>query len=149
MTMASKSLWATYLSAGAFVVVATVAAYNFFSPVDKPHGLGDTPAEVLNRNGYLEIRPATNFGGPGTIVTVDVRNEKFVMMHPACNMDLTEVASHWQSSPSPDTNIVSELSGEFKVGVDMLKRVGLDVSGNVINGIDMTFENTKVLAISD
>jgi hypothetical protein len=71
------------------------------------------------------------------------------MMHPTCNMDWTEVSSLWQSSPSVDTNIASELSGEFKLGLDVLKRAGLDVAENVINEIDMTFTNTKVLVLSD
>jgi hypothetical protein len=146
---ARNGFWAIYLSAGAFVVVATVAAYNLFFPINKPHGFGNTPAEVLNRNGYLEIRPATNFGGPGTIVTVNLKTDNFVMMHPTSNMDGTEVSSLWQSSPSVDTNIASELSGEFKLGLDMLKRAGLDVGGNVINEIDMTFTNTRVLVLSD
>jgi hypothetical protein len=146
---ARNGFWAIYLSAGAFVVVATVAAYNLFFPINKPHGFGNTPAEVLNRNGYLEIRPATNFGGPGTIVTIDLKTDNFVMMHPTCNMDWTEVSSLWQSSPSVDTNIASELSGEFKLGLDMLKQAGLDVGGNVINEIDMTFTNTRVLVLSD
>jgi hypothetical protein len=64
-------------------------------------------------------------------------------------MDWTEVSSLWQSSPSVDTNIASELSGEFKLGLDMLKQAGLDVGGNVINEIDMTFTNTRVLVLSD
>jgi hypothetical protein len=149
MKPARKSYWAIYVSAGAFFVVATVAAYNLSSPFNKQHGFGDTPAEVLNRNGYLEIRPATNFGGPGTIVTIDLKTDNFVMMHPTCNMDWTEVSSLWQSSPSVDTNIASELSGEFKLGLDMLKRIGLDVGGNVVSEIDMTFTNTKVLVLSD
>jgi hypothetical protein len=149
MKSARKSYWAIYVSAGAFVLVAAVAIYNLSSPFKKEHGFGNTPAEVLNRNGYLEIRPATNFGGPGTIVTVDFKTDNFVMMHPTCNMDGTEVSSLWQSSPSVDTNIASELSGEFKLGLDMLKRAGLDVGGNVINEIDMTFTNTRVLVLSD
>jgi hypothetical protein len=151
MTMkpARKRYWAIYLAAAAFVVAAAVAVYNLSSPFNKQHGFGDTPAEVLNRNGYLEIRPATNFGGPGTIVTVDLKTDNFVMMHPTCNMDLIEVSSLWQRSPSVDTNIASELSGEFKLGLDMLKRAGLDIGGNVINEIDMTFTNTKVLVLSD
>jgi hypothetical protein len=149
MKPARKSYWAIYLSVGAFVVVAAGAVYNVSSPFKKQHGFGDTPAEVLNRNGYLEIRPATNFGGPGTIVTVDLKTDNFVMMHPTCNMDGAEVSSLWQSSPSVDTNIASELSGEFKLGLDMLKRAGLDVGGNLIKEIDMTFTNTKVLVLSD
>jgi hypothetical protein len=151
MTMkpARNRNWAIYLSTGALAVVAAVAVYNLSSPFNKQHGFGDTPAEVLNRNGYLEIRPATNFGGPGTIVTVDLKTDNFVMMHPTCNMDWTEVSSLWQSSPSVNTNIASELSGEFKLGLDVLKRAGVDVGGNVINGIDMTFTNTKVLVLSD
>jgi hypothetical protein len=147
MKPARKSHWAIYLSTGALVVVGGIAVYTF--PFNKQHGFGNTPAEVLNRNGYLEIRPATNFGGPGTIVTVDLKTDNFVMMHPTCNMDWTEVSSLWQSSPSVDTNIASELSGEFKLGLDMLERTGLDVGANVINEIDMTFTNTKVLVLSD
>jgi hypothetical protein len=149
MEPARKSHWAIYLSTGALVVVGGIAVYNLTFPFNKQHGFGDTPAEVLNRNGYLEIRPATNFGGPGTIVTVDLKTDNFVMMHPTCNMDWTEVSSLWQSSPSVDTNIASELSGEFKLGLDMLERAGLDVGANVINEIDMTFTNTKVLVLSD
>jgi hypothetical protein len=147
--MKPGSHWAIYLSTGALVVVGGIAVYNLTFPFNKQHGFGDTPAEVLNRNGYLEIRPATNFGGPGTIVTVDLKTDNFVMMHPTCNMDWTEVSSLWQSSPSVDTNIASELSGEFKLGLDMLERAGLDVGANVINEIDMTFTNTKVLVLSD
>jgi hypothetical protein len=149
MEPARKSHWAIYLSTGALVVVGGIAVYNLTFPLNKQHGFGDTPAEVLNRNGYLEIRPATNFGGPGTIVTVDLKTDNFVMMHPTCNMDWTEVSSLWQSSPSVDTNIASELSGEFKLGLDMLERAGLDVGANVISEIDMTFTNTKVLVLSD
>jgi len=149
MKTEKKSYWPICLSAGAFAIVAAVAAYNLSFPFKKQHGFGTTPAEVLNRNGYLEIRPATNFGGPGTIVTVDLKTDNFVMMHPTCNMDGTEVSSLWQSSPSVDTNIASELSGEFKLGLDMLNRVGLDVGANVINEIDMTFTNTRILMLSD
>jgi hypothetical protein len=148
MKSAGKGYLAIYLSVGA-CVVAAVASYNLSWPSKKQHGFGDSPAEVLNRNGYLEIRPATNFGGPGTIVTVDFKTDNFVMMHPTCNMDGTEVSSLWQSSPSVDTNIASELSGEFKLGLDMLNRVGLDVGANVINEIDMTFTNTRILVLSD
>jgi hypothetical protein len=144
-----KSYWAIYFSPKAFVVVAAIAAYNLSPPFNKQHGFGDTPAEVLNRNGYLEIRPATNCGGPGTIVTIDLKTDNFVMMHPTCNMDGAEVSSLWQSSPSVDTNIASELSGEFKFGLDLLKRPGLDVGGNVINEIEMTFTNTRVLVLCD
>jgi hypothetical protein len=149
MKTEKKSYWPICLSAGAFAIVAAVAAYNLSFPFKKQHGFGTTPAEVLNRNGYLEIRPATNFGGPGTIVTVDLKTDNFVMMHPTCNMDGTEVSSLWQSSPSVDTNIASELSGEFKLGLDMLKRVGLDVGANLISEIDMTFTNTRILVLSD
>jgi hypothetical protein len=149
MKSAGKGYLAIYFSVGAFAVVAAAAAYNLSSPFKKQHGFGDSPAEVLNRNGYLEIRPATNFGGPGTIVTVDLKTDNFVMMHPTCNMDGTEVSSLWQSSPSVDTNIASELSGEFKLGLAMLKRAGLDVGANVINEIDMTFTNTRILVLSD
>jgi hypothetical protein len=149
MAMGSKGNWAIHLSAGAFVAVATVAAFNLFLPFNKEHGSGDTPAQVLNRNGYLEIWPATNLGGPGIIVTVDLRTDNFAMIHPTCNMDWTEVSRLWESSPSVDTNIARELRGEFKVGADILKHVGLDIGSNVINEIDMTFENTKVIVLTD
>jgi hypothetical protein len=147
--MVSKRNSAIQLSAGASIVVATVAAFNLFAPLNKPPGLGETPAEVLNRNGYLEIRPATKLGGPGMIVTVDLRTDSFVMIHPTCNMDSSEVSMLWQSSPSVDTDIASELRGEFKLGTEMLKHVGLEVGSNVISEIDMTFENTKVIVLTD
>jgi hypothetical protein len=59
MRPARNKYWTIYLAAGAFVVVAALAAYNHLSPVNKQHEFGDTPAEVLNRNGYLEIRPGS------------------------------------------------------------------------------------------
>jgi hypothetical protein len=149
MAMGSKRNWAIHLSAGAFVAVATVVAFNLLRPINNEHGSGNTPAQVLNRNGYLEIRPATNLGGPGIIVTVDLKTDNFAMIHPTCNMDWTEVSSLWESSPSVNTNIARELRGDFKVGADILKHVGLDIGSNVINEIDMTFENTKVIVLTD
>jgi hypothetical protein len=82
-------------------------------------------------------------------VTVDLRTDDFAMIHPTCKMDWTEVSGLWESSPSVDTNIARELRGEFKMGADILKHVGLDIGSNAINEINMTFENTKVIVLTD
>jgi hypothetical protein len=104
-------------------------------------------AETLKQSGYLEIRPAANLDGPGTIVTVDSRTEDFVMLHPACNMDWREVSDMWQSSRSLDTETARALSGEFKLGAELLAAAGIQVGA--ASEIDAKLENTKVLVISD
>jgi len=108
----------------------------------------DTPTEVLKRIGFLEIRPATQLTGPGTFVAVDGKSESYVMVHPICDMDSTELASLWQSSPSVDTAIGNVLAGEFKLGASLLQDVGLDVGGHAIKEIDVKFENTKVFFLT-
>jgi hypothetical protein len=138
---------AIYLSAGTLVVIA-FASYNYLSALNKRHEV-DTPAEVLKRNGYLEIRPATSLGGPGTLITIDLRTDDFVMLHPTCNMDWTEVSELWQSSRSADTSVARELNGEFKLAAEILGRTGLNVSADAITEIDIKFENTRVVLLTD
>jgi hypothetical protein len=142
--MADKKTWAVYLSAGVAIVVAALAIFNMFRAVEADR---TTLAEALKRSGYLEIRPAANFDGPGTIVTVDLKTDDFVMLHPTCNMDLAEVSSLWQSSPSVDTDTARALSGEFKLSADFLEGAGL--SAGAAAEIDVKLENTKILVLSD
>lgn len=113
------------------------------------HQLGETPADILKRNGYLEIRPASNLAGPGMLVTIDDKTPDFVMMHATCNMDLNEVAGHWQSSPTVDTEVANQLEGEFKIGMEILKKIGVNASANAVDEVNLRFTNTKVIALTD
>jgi hypothetical protein len=140
--MADQRKWAIYFSAAAFAFVCAIAGYNLFRP--SPNS---TLADALKRSGYLEIRPAANLDGPGMIVTVDSKTEDAVMLHPTCNMDLTEVSNLWQSSPSVDTNTARALSGEFKLGAEVLEAAGLNAG--TADEIDVSLDNTKVLVLSD
>jgi hypothetical protein len=133
------------------VIVAAVAAYYFYRIIvpSNEHQLGETPTDILKRNGYLEIRPASNLVGPGMLVTIDDKTPDFVMMHATCNMDLNEVVGLWQSSPTVDTQIANQLEGEFKIGVAMLKKIGINVNANAVDEVNLKFTNTKVIALTD
>ena len=146
--MTSTRIRAIFVLVGALIAVTGIAVYLTASNNTR-HEFGRTPAEILKRNGYLEIRPATQLSGPGSIVTIDSKTENFVMLHPTCKMDTTELSTLWQSSPSVDTNVANELSGEFELGANLLEHVGLNVGGHAIREIDIKFENTKVVVLTD
>jgi hypothetical protein len=136
------------LLAGALVAAAgggvyLVAAWNGTSRI------GETPGEILRRSGYLEIRPAANVGGPGTLITIDAKTNDYVMLHPTCNMDWQEIADLWQSSPTPDTEIAHQLEGEFKLDAQALKNAGFNLSAGAVDALNIRFENTKVVWLSD
>lgn len=141
--MTDKNKRAVYVSAVIALLVAAIAVFNILRPV----AATQTLADALKRSGYLEIRPASNFDGPGTIVTVDSRTDDYVMLHPTCNMDWAELSGLWQSSPSVDTDTARLLSGEFKLSADFLKGAGLKVGAGA--EIDVKIENTKILVLSD
>jgi hypothetical protein len=142
--MTDKKKWAVYVSAVIVLLFVAIAVFNISRAVG-PNQM--TLADALKRSGYLEIRPAANFDGPGTIVTVDFRTDDYVMLHPTCNMDWTEVSGLWQSSPSVDTDAARALSGEFKLSADFLQGVGLEVGAGA--EIDVKLENTRILVLSD
>jgi hypothetical protein len=146
--MTSTRIRAIFVLVGALIAVTGIAVYLTASN-NMRHEFGRTPAEILKRNGYLEIRPATQLSGPGSIVTIDSKTENFVMLHPTCKMDTTELSTLWQSSPSVDTDVANELSGEFELGANLLEHVGLNVGGHAIREIDIKFENTKVVGLTD
>lgn len=136
------------LLAGALIAAAgggvyLVAAWSGTSRV------GETPGDILRRSGYLEIRPAANVGGPGTLVTIDAKTNDYVMLHPTCNMDWQEIADLWQSSPTPDTEIAHQLEGEFKLDAQALRDGGFSLSAGAVNALNIRFENTKVIWLSD
>ncbi len=137
---------AVLLLAGTLILVGGVAVY--LRATQKPNE-GHTPAEVLKRNGYLEIRPAMKLNGPGTIVTVEQKTDDFVMLHPTCKMDAAELSALWQSSPSVDTAVANELSGEFELSANLLERLGLNLGGHAIREINIKFENTRVVFLTD
>jgi hypothetical protein len=137
-----------FLLAGALIVAAgsgvyLVAAWNSMSR------MGETPGEILRRSGYLEIRPAANVGGPGTLITIDAKTNDYVMLHPTCNMDWQEIAALWQTSPTPDTEIAHQLEGEFKLDAQALKNAGFNLSTGAVDSLNIKFENTKVVWLSD
>jgi hypothetical protein len=144
--MTSTRVWAVFAFLGALIAIGGLVVY---LPTSGKAHEGHTPAEILKRNGYLEIRPAMQLNGPGTIVTVEQKTDDFVMLHPTCKMDATELTALWQSSSSVDTDVANELSGEFELGVNLLKRVGLDVGGHAIREIDIKYERTKVIVLTD
>jgi hypothetical protein len=130
---------------GAFVLVAAIPAYIWISAYVWPL----TPAEVLNKNGYLEIRPAENLSGPGTIDTVESRTEKYVMLHPTCDMDMHEVSALSRESPTETMIIAKALNGTFKLGSNILNRAKLNIDTRLVDEIDISIENAKVITISD
>jgi len=147
--MPKRAARSRFLPAAALLVIAGVGGFFVVSAWNRPSRLGDTPGEILRRNGYLEIRPATNVGGPGTLITIDVKTSDYVMLHPTCNMDWKEIAGLWQSSPTSDTEIAHQLEGEFKIGAQTLKDAGFDLSAEAVNALDIKFQNTKVVWLSD
>ncbi len=120
-----------YLLVGGVTIVAGIGIYFVASAWDRPQRVGETPSDILRRSGYLEIRPATDVGGPGTLITIDVKTNDYVMLHPTCNMDWQEVAGLWQTSPTSDTEIAHQLEGEFKLGAEALRSAGFDLSAMV------------------
>ena len=131
------------------IVVVGVGGYFVIGAWSGDGRSGVTPADILRRNGYLEIRPATNVGGPGTLITIDVKTSDYVMLHPTCNMDWQEIAQLWQTSPTQDTEIAHQLEGEFKLGAQALKEAGFDLSAEAVQALSIKFENTKVIWLSD
>jgi hypothetical protein len=131
------------------IAVVGIGGYFVISAWDGGGRTGVTPADILRRNGYLEIRPATTVGGPGTLITIDVKTNDYVMLHPTCNMDWPAIAQLWQTSPTSDTEIAHELEGEFELGAQALKEAGFDVSAGAVEALDIKFQNTKVVWLSD
>ena len=143
--MNTNKLWSIAVPAACFALVAAIGVWKFI-----PHIIPDKQATiggVLKDWGYLEIRPAANQNGPGDLVTVDMRAADYVMLHPTCNMDRNEVSSMWAISNSLDSALAKELNARFKLGADLLASIGL--SGGAVNDIDVKFENTKIMMISD
>jgi hypothetical protein len=138
-----------YLLVGGLTIVAGIGIYFVASAWDRPQRVGETPSDILRRSGYLEIRPATDVGGPGTLITIDVKTNDYVMLHPTCNMDWREVSGLWQTSPTSDTEIAHQLEGEFKLGAEALRNAGFDLSANAVRALHIKFQNTKVVWLSD
>jgi hypothetical protein len=145
--MTSTRVWAIFALVGALIAVAGVAGY--LTAFKERQGFGRTAAEILRRNGYLLIRPATQLNGPGSIVTIESKTENFVELHPTCKMDAVEVTALWQSSPSVDTEFANELSAEFELGATLRELVGLNVGGQAVREINVKFENTRVVVLTD
>ena len=131
------------------IVAVGVGGYFVISAWGGGGRTGITPADILRSNGYLEIRPATNVGGPGTLITIDVKTADYVMVHPTCNMDWQEITQLWQTSPTSDTEVAHQLEGEFKLGAQALKDAGFDLSANAVEALNIKFQNTKVVWLSD
>lgn len=136
------------LLAGAIIASAVAGVYITVA-MNRASRVAETPAEILHRSGYLEIRPATNVGGPGTLITIDSKTNDYVMLHPTCNMNWQEIAELWHSSPTPDTEIAHQLEGEFKLDALALKSAGFDFSAGAVNALNIKFENTRVVWLSD
>ena len=147
--MRKKNSPARLLPLAGLIAVVGVGAYFVIDAWGGSSRAGVTPADVLRRNGYLEIRPATNVGGPGTLITIDVKTSDYVMLHPTCNMDWQEITQLWQTSPTQDTEIAHQLEGEFKLGAQALKEAGFDLSANAVEALNIKFQNTKVVWLSD
>jgi len=139
--MNTNKIWSIAVPAACFALVAAIGIWNFLPP--KTTTIGG----VLKNWGYLEIRPAANQNGPGDLVTVDARATDYVMLHPTCNMDRNEVSSMWAVSGSMNTAMANALNARFKLGAELLASIGL--SGGAVSDIDVTFENTKIMMISD
>ena len=150
MPIKRKSTSTRHLAAGGLAIVAGIGIFFVVAAAwDTPKRVGETPSDILRRSGYLEIRPAADVGGPGTLITIDVKTNDYVMLHPTCNMDWSEVAALWQTSPTSDTEIAHQLEGEFKLGVDALKSAGLNLSADAVRALHIRFQNTKVVWLSD
>lgn len=147
--MRRKNTGARVLPLVGLLVVVGVGGFFVIRAWDAGGRTGVTPADILRRNGYLEIRPATNVGGPGTLITIDVKTPDYVMLHPTCNMDWQEIAQLWQTSPTSDTEIAHQLEGEFKLGAQALKEAGFDLSADAVESLNIKFQNTKVVWLSD
>lgn len=128
------------IPAAFFAVVAAIGLWYF------PHQ-PTTIGGVLKQWGYLEIRPAANQNGPGDIVTVDTRATDYVMLHPTCDMDRGEVSSMWLVSDAPEEGLQEALNERLKLGAELLGSIGLN--GGAVSDIDVKFENTKTMMISD
>jgi len=149
MRRKSSNARARLLPLAGLIAVVGVGGYFVISAWGGGGRTGITPADILRSNGYLEIRPATNVGGPGTLITIDVKTNDYVMVHPTCNMDWQEVTQLWQTSPTSDTEVAHQLEGEFKLGAQALKEAGFDLSANAVEALSIKFQNTKVVWLSD
>jgi len=144
VTIPGKQIRALALWAVPAIVMAAIAVYTVLIPAfSRPL----TVADVLKRSGYLEIKPAANLDGPGVISTVDLRTDDYVMLHPTCEMDWNEVAALWRISRSVDTDVANALSGQFKLSVEKLNAMGIGFG--MVRDVDVKFENTTIVALSD
>lgn len=142
--MLNNKIWSIAVPAALFAVVAAVGVLSLPSP---PPTKTITIGEVLKKWGYLEIRPAANQNGPGILSTLDTRGDDYVMLHPTCNMDRKEVSSKWDISDTTDSDLKNTLNARFKLGADLLASIGL--SGGAVSDIEVKFENTKILTMTD
>ena len=149
MPVRKKISRAPYLAALDAAIAAGVGIFFVVSAVESPKPAGETPSDILRRSGYLEIRPAADVGGPGTLITIDVKTNDYVMLHPTCNMDWQEIAALWQTSPTSDTEIAHQLEGEFKINADALKSAGFNLSADAVRALHIKFQNTRVVWLSD
>ena len=142
--MFSNKLWSVAVPAAMFALVAAIGVH-YLPPPPPPEPI--TIAEVLKKWGYLEIRPAANQNGPGILSTLDRRADDYVMLHPTCNMDRDDVSSKWDISDTTDSDLRNTLNARFKLGADLLASIGL--SGSAVSDIEVKFENTKILTMTD
>lgn len=135
------------VSAGAAVLVGLGAvAYILLSP---PPAETETLDNVLTRNGYLEMRPASRFGGPGTFTTIDKITSSYIMFSPTCVQPVDELEKTWNESPTLDTNLTEQLHGTFDAGINLVKKLNQNLGGKLVRTIKIRLENARIIIIPD
>lgn len=146
--MPAKNRSLIYASTGLVLATAiAVGAFMFFSIT--PPVSAATPAEILARNGYLEIRPASKLNGPGTLNTVEVKTDSYVILHRTCRMDMAEIEALWATSQTTRENVAQQLEGRFNADSSLITRARLKVGVSKIKNIVVSFSNTKIVQLDD
>lgn len=134
-------------SSGIFLAGAAAVAYVWLSP---------TPAEtrepldnVLSRSGYLELRPASRFGGPGSFGTVDKITSTYIMLHPTCALPQDELEKTWNESPTNDSNLTEQLSGTFGASIGLVEKINQSLGSNLVTTVKVSLANARIILVPD
>src|SRR5205823_1200108 len=106
-----------------------IAAYILFAPT--PAETHESLDNILTRNGYLEMRPASRFDGPGTFATIDKITSTYIMLHPTCVLPQDELEKSWNESPTYHTNVTEQLRGTFDAGINLVNKLNVGLGGNL------------------
>ncbi len=126
--------------------VAVIAAVIWFLP---PFGNSQALADLLREQGYWEIAAPAEFYVPGTINTIEVRGDGKIALHPTCTIDSELLAKMTIKSRTIDRSWAQRLDKKFDVSGQMQELVSVGMGGSKIAKLNMSFQNSNILHVTD